>query len=345
MRLQVGGADGVEFYRITAVVPRSHGAFVVANAGTNELRLFDSTGALQWSVGRSGKGPGEYSHIQDAAGLPGDSTVVFDPVARRITVLDPQGDFVRSFQLAAPFEGGGTPTGVVALRNGTLLVGYSEIQRMAPQPTAVYFGQRFFRYSATGELQSPEGLPLPESEHFVQAVPPTMGGVAYWDLAFGRRMTIRADSNWVLTGDGTAWTVEQRTPDGVVRKVHRLARPTEPVTAQDREAYREQVVESSQATRRAVAERMASEMPYPRTKPAYRRFAVDDLGRLWLEAYSSQPETGTLWIRLDPRTQTAVALHLPPRYRPFGFRADLVYGVWRDSDDVEHVQVFAVDGS
>ena len=143
--------------------------------------------------------------------------------------------------------------------------------------------------------------------------------------------------------DGTNWTVEQRTPHGVIVKTHRLTRPTEPVTAQDRQVYRRRILAESQPTQRAAAERMVGDMPYPQSKPVYRRFEFDELGRFWLEAYSQQSDSGTLWIRLDPRTSHAVAVQLPPRFRAFAFTANFVYGVWRDSDDVEQVQVFALE--
>lgn len=343
MRIQIGPGDGVDFHRIAAILPLKNGGFVVVNAGTSELLFFEASGDLSSSVGRSGAGPGEYSYIRDVALLTGDSILVFDTDARRISVLDPQGAFVRSFPLTSPFEGGGSPTSMTALRDGTVLVGYSEIRAMAPHPDPVYFGQRLFRYSTTGVLSSSNGLSLPESEHFVQAVPPSMGGVAYWGLAFGRRLTIRADSSWILTGDGTDWTVEQRTPEGVIANTHRLTRSTEPVTAQDRQLYRRRILAASQPTQRAVAERMVRDMPYPQSKPAYRRFEVDELGRLWLEAYSLQSDSGALWIRLDRRASHAVAVQLPPRFRAFAFTANFVYGVWRDSDDVEQVQVFALE--
>ena len=89
-------------------------------------------------------------------------------------------------------------------------------------------------------------------------------------------------------------------------------------------------------------ERMAADMPYPKTKPAYRRFERDDVGRLWLEVYPERGEARATWIRLDPRTTHAVAFELPPRFRALAFTADFVYGVWRDSDDVEHVQVLVL---
>ena len=233
---------------------------------------------------------------------------------------------------------------MVALANGTLLIGYSEIQRMAPQPTPVYFGQRLFRYSTDGTLRPTTGLTLPESEHFVQATNPSMGGVAYWDLAFGRVMNVRANSTSVLVGDGTDWTIEERGMDGVVLRTHRLKRPVVPLGTGDKNAYREAALTGGTPDQRAIAERMVAEMPFPRNKPAYRRFEVDAVGRLWMEVYPDPTPKEPTWIRLDPRNLTAVAIVFPARFRALAFGERLVYGVWRDSDDVEHVQLFSLDG-
>jgi hypothetical protein len=343
MRLDLGGAGGVEFHRIAAILPRTDGSFIVVNSGTDELRFFDAKGGVVGTAGRSGSGPGEYREMYGAALLPGDSIAVLDRRARRVSILDPRGGFVRLFSIATPFEGGGVPTLMVAMRDGSLIVGHSEVHRMAPQPTAVYFGQRLFPYSTTGEIRSQNGLVLPSTEHFVQAAPPSMGGVAYWSLAFGRAMTIRAYSSTLFVGDGTEWSVEERTPAGAVVRTHRLDRRVRSVSAQDRDAYRKDVVESARGDDRPVMERLAAEVPFPATKPAYRRFEVDDTGRIWLEVYPEPGVAEALWIRLDPRTRRATAVQFPPRFRPMAFTTKLVYGVWRDSDDVEHVQLFALD--
>jgi hypothetical protein len=71
---------------------------------------------------------------------------------------------------------------------------------------------------------------------------------------------------------------------------------------------------------------------------------VDDTGRIWLEVYPEPGVVEGLWIRLDPRTRGATSVQFPARFRPMAFTAKGVYGVWRDSDDVEHVQLFALDG-
>jgi len=344
LRLRVGGADGADLYAVTDILPRSDGSFVVVNRGTSELYLFDSSGAHLWSAGQSGHGPGEFTDISHVALLPGDSLAVLDALARRVSLFDPDGDFVESFPLEPPFEGAGFATLLVALADGTLLIGHSE-GTMDPRPEAVYFRQRIFRYSTAGERLSTEGLSIPRSEHFVQAVPERFGRVAYWDLAFGRRMTVRpSPDGGLFIGDGTEWTVERRTVDGTVSATHRLLRAIEPVTAADRAAHRSRLFEGETGPRREMIAKLAEEMPYPATRPAYRRFEVDDAGRLWLEAYASPAaDVGALWIRLDPGTGTSAGVRFPPRYRAFAFRGDFVYGIWRDDLDIEYVHVYTTE--
>jgi len=343
LRVDIGGSGGVEFHRIVAILPRRDGSFIVVNGGTNEFRFFDAAGRLTSTAGRRGAGPGEYSNIREAGLLPGDSIAVFDVGGnRRVSILDPAGRFVRSFRLEPPWEGGGAPTRMVANRGSTVLVGYSEIRQMPPRPDAVYFGQRLFPYATTGELRSTNALVLPESEHFVQVAPPTMGGVAYWDLAFGRIMTIRATGASILTGDGTEWTIEQRTATGFVSATHRLRRAPMAVTTAQKEAWSSAALAGSQGNQRAINERMIAEMPWPGTMPAYRRFEINGAGHLWIESYPDVGQTRSTWIRLDPRTRATASVVFPDRFRALAFTETLVYGVWRDSDDVEHVRVYAL---
>ena len=345
LRVDIGGSGGIEFHRIVAILPAQHGAFIVVNGSTNELRFFDAAGRLTSTAGRRGAGPGEYANIRGIGRLSGDSIAVFDPGGnRRVSILDPAGKFIRSFRLEAPWDGGGSATRMIASNNGTVLVGYSEIRTMTPRPEAAYFGQRLFPYSTTGELRSMNGLVLPESEYFVQATTPTMGGVAYWDLAFGRVMTVRATGGSLFVGDGSEWTIEQRTATGVVSAIHRVHRSPAPVTTVDKKAWSKDAMAGDQGAQRAISERMVAEMPWPKTKPAYRRFETDGAGHLWIESYPDIGTTQSTWIRLDPRARSAVSVLFPDRFRALAFSANQVFGVWRDSDDVEHVRVYALEG-
>ena len=339
-RLALGAES--DFLRVVAILPRADGRFIVVNSGTSELRFYDASGRLYATVGRRGQGPGEYQRIQAVGWLKTDSIAVFDPGARRISILGPMGEFARSLPLRPPFEGGGAPTSMVPLETGTLLVGFSEIQRMAPQPTPSYFRQRVFQYSSAGEILDSAGWFFASSEHFVQATVPSMGGVAYWNLAFGRVMTIRPDSSTVLAGDGSDWTVDRILPNGATITRYRLQRPVASVTEADKEAYRRSALEGAQGQQREVAERMGREMPFPARKPAYRRFEPDHSGRIWLETYPELGDEQPVWLRIDTRSRNTIAIRWPSRFRPLAFRGSLAYGIWRDQDDVEHVHVYAI---
>jgi hypothetical protein len=256
-----------------------------------------------------------------------------------LSILTPDGHFVVSITLLSPFEADGTPTSFVSLTDGSLLIGYSVVRTMLPQPTATYFGQHLYRYGPDRRVTNMPAVRLSESEHFIQAVPPSMGGVAYWDLAFGRVLSLRAMGGYFLSGDGTDWTVERRTRDGVVDLLYRLTLPLAQITPADRVAFGKRVATSQSAQQRAIEERLVAEMPYPKTKPAYRRFETSPDGHIWLEAYERTVEGAARWIRLDASTRTSAELVLPSGFEAMAFTDRVVYGIWRDTDDIEHVQV------
>jgi hypothetical protein len=90
-----------------------------------------------------------------------------------------------------------------------------------------------------------------------------------------------------------------------------------------------------------MMERMAAEMPYPRHKPTYRRFELDEAGILWLEVYPARAGDAPPWLRVDTRRVGPVlAVQFPAAFRPLAFRGGRVYGSWRDADDVETVRVY-----
>ncbi len=91
-----------------------------------------------------------------------------------------------------------------------------------------------------------------------------------------------------------------------------------------------------------IAERMVAEMPFPKSQPAYVRFCTDERDNLWIEDYLTRRDPAAMWFRLSPASRRAVAVRFPPRFEPFAFAGDLVFGVVRDEDDVERVVGFSV---
>jgi hypothetical protein len=76
------------------------GRIAIADNSTKEIRFFDAAGGHLRSVGRFGEGPGEYRFLGAMARTPHDTLLLADGRLQRITVLTPEGDYVRSFQIS-----------------------------------------------------------------------------------------------------------------------------------------------------------------------------------------------------------------------------------------------------
>jgi hypothetical protein len=117
-----GGEPEYEFFRIAGVTRLADGSIVVANAGTAQLRFFDSDGRFLKSIGRRGTGPGEFRNMRGLWVIRGDSLVVWDG-GPGLGLFSPGGEYVRTARTAdAPFDGFGRqypPTGV--LREGRVV--------------------------------------------------------------------------------------------------------------------------------------------------------------------------------------------------------------------------------
>lgn len=66
-------------------------------------RVYGPRGNYLRTIGRTGRGPGEYNAVDDLVWLPGDSVLVVDGVNRRATVISFDGRVQRTIQMPATF--------------------------------------------------------------------------------------------------------------------------------------------------------------------------------------------------------------------------------------------------
>ena len=92
----LSGQPEYELYRVSGAVRLSDGRLVIGNSGTSELRWYSETSEFIRSSGGAGEGPGEFSLLSAVFPVGGDSIAVGDPRLRRLSIFDPQGEFVRS---------------------------------------------------------------------------------------------------------------------------------------------------------------------------------------------------------------------------------------------------------
>jgi hypothetical protein len=74
------------------------GRIVVADAGAQEVRLFDSPGQHVRTLGGAGDGPGEFRGLSSVFDYPGDSIAAFDGYLYRTTVFSTATGSYRTIQ-------------------------------------------------------------------------------------------------------------------------------------------------------------------------------------------------------------------------------------------------------
>lgn len=340
-KLVIDETAGCEFNRVRGIVVQRDGKLVVANGGNNELCLFSATGSMVRRVGRTGGGPSEYKSIASVHHVPGDSLLVYDGVFARLSILGPDGTFARSVQLAAPIKELGSVTLVTPLNDGSVLIGFSEFRRGEPRPEPVTFTQQLFRYDLNGKVLNRFGR-FVASEHFIYKVPREMGGVAYYDRAFGKRFGAAATSLGFVAGDGGERVVREYSSTGEIKTIHEISGPVRRVTAGDIAAYRKDALEGLSDDRRAMVTKLVAEMPYPDAYPVFKRIMTDPLGRIWLLQHPAPAVPSESWLVLDPKTKQSSVVTLRRRFQALTATATSVCGVAKDELDVESVACFSV---
>jgi hypothetical protein len=112
---RVGWAPGgLEFAEVTAGAFLGDSSVVVFDGGDQTLHILSPTGVPLARVGRSGDGPGEFRAGEAVEVLAGDTLVVFDEGASRISLFDREGAFLESALWERPPRFGVRPSAVTA---------------------------------------------------------------------------------------------------------------------------------------------------------------------------------------------------------------------------------------
>lgn len=341
--LEIGVMEGdsaYQLFRVTGAVYQPDGAIAVANSGTSEIRLFDASGMFRSATGRRGGGPGEFEMIMWLLPTRGDSLLAYDWRHRRVSVLDPEGEYVRSFELKMLTTTGGFPVISETFPDGHLLLATEmtfvsgEIPQGARRDSAVYY------------LLDPDGnvaerlgaFPGGESYHVSEGETWFAGG-----LTFGRFGQAAAGRDGFYYGSSDHFEITFFERTGVPRRIIRLDRENLPVTQDDIDRYIEnRLDQADDEEERHVERTLLDRMPFPSTMPAYGSFIVDKEGNLWVEEWRRPGEDQPRWRVFDGDGVFLGAVETPVRFRIFEIGADYLLGRWADELDVEHIRVYSL---
>ena len=330
-----------EFSGVVLPVRLADGRLVVANGGSHELRVYDSTGRWQQSIGRDGEGPGEFRSLGWLDLGVGDTIRTYDWSLLRISVFAPNGSFQRSTYLGAPGEFVGIrPVGVMS--DGRIVASTQNAVTINAKAGVHRDTVAVLAYDATGRLRDTLGHYL-GSEAWVVRGPNSMSVSA---RPFGRDFFAAPQGSLLIVGTADSPEVQYVNADGRVSRIVRWSASKRPVTAADIEAFITTAGEGwepgSEERRKRYVETLRT-APYPDEMPAYAAILVSQDGSLWIRRFAdaSQPAQSTFDV-VDSSGVWLGSVQMPSQFTPTQILADYAVGTWKEPDDVLHVRVYRI---
>ncbi|HKG90402.1 MAG TPA: hypothetical protein VKA84_00845, partial [Gemmatimonadaceae bacterium] len=103
------------FTQINGIRELGDGRVIVSDSREKVVRLVDFGSGEMTQIGREGSGPNEFAMPMALLAVPGDTTLIYDPLNQRFLIVDPKGKPAGTFSLvqdAVGRPGGGTFRGI-----------------------------------------------------------------------------------------------------------------------------------------------------------------------------------------------------------------------------------------
>jgi hypothetical protein len=323
--LRIGNAEGdgsAGFNRIVGLALDREGRIYALEGETQDVRVFDSTGAFVRRFGRKGRGPGEMENASGMGWDDGRRLWVVDPANGRYALFDTTGRVVGTRQRSTsfymfPWKGAFLASGelvdVIGLPGGFpptfALARYDTA--MVPRDTIhlpTYQGELYTQRSQSGGGMS---AGVPYTPGLVWSVDPR--GFLWFGITAPYRIYQRR-----LGGD-------------TVRIIERAYEPL-PVAAADRDSEIAHLDWFTKQGGQVDASRI------PKVKPAFDRFFLDDVGNLWVDPVTPRSDDDRVFDVFDPdgRYLGRARSNFPIVGTPV-FRGERLYAVTGDENDIPYV--------
>ncbi|WP_420128320.1 hypothetical protein [Longimicrobium sp.] len=319
------------FTQVTGIDVDSRGRIYAGDWFTARVVVLDSTGAVVRTVGRRGLGPGEFRSVRGVQVLPGDSLLVYDPGAARLSVFAP--DSTRAAyvtNLAATLAG---PEPHLIRRTPA---NDAHIALIRPPFTSGDTARHDLLrlLSLDGSVRGEPMRRFP-SRSFLRVQ--QQGGFSVMPNPFGH------EGLFALGPDGTlhyAWNgtlgVESTDLEGTRVGGFALAYEPPPVTSADaKSAFAGMPEQAVSMFRDALRDSL------PERWPALLALLVDERGRLWVGLHGAADEPRE-WALFEPGGRYLGSAFLPREAEVHAVRGDRFYTAENGDDGVTAVVVYHV---
>jgi hypothetical protein len=336
----IGVVDGDEEYQLHRVVGTTRladGRIVVANAGTHDLRVYNSNGEFERRIGSRGDGPGEFQRLRMLARLRGDTLLAFDLREHRVSVIDPDGQFVDAYRVQPP---AGSPELLGVFSDGSVLMrGITGLTADGSLPATGVHQVRgdLHRIGRDSRLIGSFG-PFPGAEVYVR-----VGGTfeyAEGARALGIEPRVAVAGEEFYFGPTVRYEISKYDERGGLSRIIRRSIDPTLVEAADRAAFIRQVVDEQDPRLKEYFEDWYAGMPFPESFPAHAEMLVDSEAHLWVKEYPSPRRDQNTWRVFDGSGSMLGSVEVPQGLTVREVGSDYVLGTARDDLDVEQVLLY-----
>lgn len=350
-----GSDDAQLLTRVRGAFYLSDGRILVADGGSNELRIFDAQGKHLKTFSRSGDGPGEFRSMQDVFLLAGDTIAVLHDRAS-VSRFTGDGTYItRTNDRGATEFGrpGATMQSVALALNG----GARLLVRALMDPPTRGMGVAF---DATAQLEvlnrdASTTRPLGELP-FMQASADKSGASKPW---LGAEAVLATDGTQFYYGYGTTYELIRYTAAGQPNLIVRRAWTAPKVSRREYEQFTDEWLSRwSKAKGAALAEKRREFLAgdYFKTLPAFSALVLDRTGRVWARtpaaidaavagSLNGYPIGASTWSVFGANGVWLGDVKMPARFSPTDIGDNYVLGIARDDDDMPTVVRFTLSSS
>lgn len=340
-------SPGHELYRVVDATKRPDGGLIVLNAGTNEIRVFDSTGELIDTFGREGEGPGEYQGIRGIRGDGSGGYWIYDPTAGRVTHLDENFDVIDTRRVGYDLSAGvPVPSRFRPFEDGTIPIARGLLAMMEAYTRTPGHHRDSLSLSVhrAGTLQ--EVVRLSRGQTFSARVgtsgitrPIPFGETAVYGSGPRSFVVGTSHSTQFAVLDGRGQLIKTVEAQGELRRAtpRDWSRFQDELRAQYESEFR---IRGIAVDREPVLDKFLAETRRGADFPLFDAATIDDLGRVWVREYSLRDPVRR-WQVLDENGLVAV-LDIPAEWEVMEFGDSHVVVLLKDEFEVESVRVYAI---
>ena len=341
--LSIGSVDGGaadQLFEVTDATRLAGGRIVIANSGSNELRVFNADGSNAGTWGRRGEGPGEFTYGPSAVALwPGDSIAAANPGGLEVSLFDLDGNHGRDVALNTSMSN------VVALMpDGKIVASSVMLEPETPgSSNLVRYITEWGVLDADGTQQASLGEFL-GTEHWTIEGPD--GSIMSSPHPFGRSTSSAAWGDLVAIGVQDGYEIKAFAADGSLVRIVRRGDDREDPSQEDMDALLDRMGGTLPEAARARRRSMWKDIPLIDSYPAFEEILADRLGYLWVREYrmfGMFGEGAAVWTVFDPEGRVQGLVETPAGLNVFEIGEDYVLGSVEDELGVEYVRVWGLD--